>query len=246
MEPPMHGTPGIRFVAINGSERTGGNTADILDYCSQLLAARDASLEVVDVSTLDITPCGPCGDCLTRTTPCAVEDGVTAAVERMTTADGIIFAAPVHGFGTAGPMQAFIERAGVGHLRFQRPLTNKVGGVIVLGRRYSHTEVFSQLVLNVLLNRMIMIGSGFPAIVYGDRPGEARHDDEGLDMVSRMVDRMLDLAELLAEHRRLTGAEVLVPRDDTEWSSRLSVPGGRPDHAEHPDLPIPAAARAGR
>jgi multimeric flavodoxin WrbA len=236
----MHSARRIRFVAVNGSERAGGNTADVLEYCSQLLAARDADLDVVNVSTLDITPCGPCGNCLTRTTPCAVDDGVAGAVDRMTAADGIIFAAPVHGFGTAGLMQAFIERAGVGHLRFQRPLTNKVGGVIVVGRRYSHTEVYSHMVLNVLLNRMIMVGSGFPAIVYGDRPGEARHDDEGLDMVGRQLDRMLDLAELLAEHRRLTGAEVLVPRDDTEWSSRLSVPGGRPDRL------VPATADARR
>jgi multimeric flavodoxin WrbA len=234
----VHPTRRIRFAAVNGSERTCGNTADILAYCGDLLAARGAALDVINVAELAITPCGPCGDCLTRTEPCAVDDGVPAAVRRLVDADGVIFAAPVHGFGTAGLMQGFIERAGVGHLRFTRPLTNKVGGVIVVGRRYSHTEVYTHLLLNTLLNRMIVVGSGFPAIVYGDQPGEALHDDEGLDMAARMVQRMLDMAELLAEHRRLTGADVLVPPDDTEWSSRQSVPGARP--------PLATSLHAGR
>ncbi|MBY8854394.1 NAD(P)H-dependent oxidoreductase, partial [Saccharothrix sp. MB29] len=84
-----------------------------------------------------------------------------------------------HGFGTSALMQAFIERSGVGYLRFERPLTNKVAGVIVTGRRYAHTEVYNHLVTNVLLNRMVLIGSGFPAIVYGNQPGDAQYDDEG-------------------------------------------------------------------
>jgi multimeric flavodoxin WrbA len=109
-------------------------------------------------------------------------------------------------------MQAFIERAGVGYLRFDRPLTNKVAGVIAVGRRYSQGEVWAQLVVNALLNRMIVVGSGFPAVVQALHKGEALRDEEGVANVSRMVDRMIDMIELLREHRELTGDDALAPK----------------------------------
>ncbi|MDU0292972.1 flavodoxin family protein [Saccharothrix longispora] len=219
-----------KVVAIHGSERSEGNTLYVLQYAEKILATRDVELEIVRLADLRMTPCGPCGDCNSRTVPCAVQDDVAAAVEKMAAADGILYAAPVHGFGTSALMQAFIERSGVGYLRFERPLTNKVAGVIVTGRRYAHTEVYNHLVTNVLLNRMVLIGSGFPAIVYGNQPGDAQYDDEGLQMIDRMVHRMVDMMELIAEHRELTGRDALDTdraneRDDAWFASRRSPIG---------------------
>jgi multimeric flavodoxin WrbA len=194
------------IVALNGSERDG-NTADVLRHAAAEAATRGVDLRVVHLRDLRMSPCGPCGDCNYRTEPCAVDDDVAGVVEMMVAADGVIFAAPVHGFGTASLMQMFIERAGVGHLRFDRPLTNKVAGVIAVARRYSPGEVWAQLTVNAMLNRMILVGSGFPAIVEALRRGDALKDVEGLTNVTRMVHRMTDMIELLREHRRLTGAE---------------------------------------
>jgi len=118
-------------------------------------------------------------------------------VGRMIEADAIIYAAPVHGFGLAAVMQLFVERAGVGHLRFGRPLTNRVGGVIVVGRRYSLAMVHAQLMNNMLLNRMIVVGSGLPALLHGGGPDDVDGDVEGLDAMYRMLDRMVVLSRAL-------------------------------------------------
>ena len=67
--------------------------------------------------------------------------------------------------------------------------------------------MWAQLTVNALLNRMIVVGSGFPATVHALHRGDALKDDEGLTNVSRLVDRMIDMMELLAEHRRLTGQD---------------------------------------
>jgi multimeric flavodoxin WrbA len=184
----------------------------LLRYVEGIAAHRGADFEVVNLRAQRIANCGLCGDCNYRPLPCAVADDMPDIVARMLAADGIIFAAPVHGFGTASLMQAFIERAGVGYLRFDRPLTNKVAGVIAVGRRYSQSDVWAQLMVNALLNRMIVVGSGFPAIVQALHKGEALRDEEGVANVSRMVDRMIDMIELLREHRALTGDDVLVPK----------------------------------
>ncbi|MGC4811693.1 flavodoxin family protein [Micromonospora sp. DT228] len=198
-------------VAINGSERIGGNTAEVLGYAAGRFAARGVRLDVVELARTDFTACGPCGECNTRTETCRQADDMPGIVRRMIAADGIIYATPVHGFGTASLMQQFIERAGVGYLRFARPLTNKVGGVVVVGRRYSHVDVHAQLLHNVMLNRMLLVGSGFPAVVHAGDRGEALADREGVDAVTRLVDRMTDMIHLLREHRRMTGHDLPVP-----------------------------------
>jgi multimeric flavodoxin WrbA len=202
------------LVAISGSERPDGNTTQILAHVAGLVRDRGAVLDVIALAGRRIAACGACGDCNLRRDPCLVDDDMPGIVRRMIAADGIIYAAPVHGFGLASVMQTFIERAGVGYLRFNRPLTNKVAGVIVTGRRYSHSDVHAQLLNNVLLNRMLVVGSGFPAVVHAGARGEGLDDREGVDAVSRMTHRMLDMIEMLQDYRRRNGRALPVPADN--------------------------------
>lgn len=120
-----------------------------------------------------------------------------AIVNRLVRADAIIYAVPVHGYGMAHPMQIFIERAGVGYLRFERPLANKVAGAVVTGRRYAHEAVYHQLIGNILLNRMILVGSGYPVVIHGGAPGSALRDTEGLASLATLISRMVGMARLL-------------------------------------------------
>lgn len=214
-------TANPKIVAINGSERDG-NTADVLRHAAVIAAKRDAEFETIDLRNIQMLRCGPCGDCNDRLVRCVQTDDVPDVVDKMIAADGIIYAAPVHGFGTASLMQTFIERAGVGYLRFDRPLSNKVAGIIAVARRYSSGEVWAQLTHNALLNRMIVVGAGFPAEVHALHRGDAAKDDEGLTNVARMVDRMIDMIELLNEYRELTGRqEILTVTDQNE---RVGLP----------------------
>ncbi|MER7753311.1 flavodoxin family protein [Kitasatospora sp. NPDC097643] len=201
------------ILGISGSERAGGNTDLALEYAGRLVHERGAEFRTIHLRDHRISPCSPCGDCNSRLTPCELRDDMPAIVERMKQADGIIYAAPVHGFGLAHLMQIFIERAGVGFLRFERPLANKVGGIIVTGRRYSEASVHNQLVDNLLLNRMILVGSGFPALLRNTGPEPRLQDTEGLEALERMVHRMLDMTLLLRRHQAATGEPVL-PLDD--------------------------------
>lgn len=210
------GSHKLKFVAINGSYRAAGNGHSVLTHAREELAQHDIELTIIDLADHTITGCGPCGDCNARTTLCEVADDVPSIIEEMAEADGIILCAPVQGFGMGSLMQSFIERAGVGHLRFDRKLTNKVACAVVIGRRYSHTEVYGQLVDNILLNRMIIVGSGFPPIFYGNHPGEALHDTEALEMFDRTLSRMANLARVLSEHRTLTGTDLLHTEHVTE------------------------------
>ncbi|MEV7775206.1 flavodoxin family protein [Kitasatospora sp. NPDC086791] len=208
------------ILGISGSERAGGNTDLALDYAGRLVRERDAEFRTIHLRDHLISPCSPCGDCNLRTTPCELRDDMSAIIEKMKEADGIIYAAPVHGFGLAHLMQIFIERAGVGFLRFERPLANKVGGIIVTGRRYSDASVHNQIVDNLLLNRMILVGSGFPALLHNTSPEPQLQDTEGLEALERMVHRMVDMIHLLRSHQAATGKPALPPDDRNERTAR--------------------------
>lgn len=185
--------------AIGGSERVGGNTDQVLDRLVRLLDQRGVTTTVIQLRDLDMTGgCGACGDCNTRDVHCGVQDGVSAAVQTMRSADGVLYATPVHGFGMASLMQGFIERAGVGYLRFDRPLAGKAGLAVVTGRQFALEQVHNQLISNMLLNRMVLAGSGFPALVHGGAPGSIWRDTEGVAHLDAAVDRFAELLWFLA------------------------------------------------
>lgn len=204
------------ILAICGSTRVGGNTDQILQYAKEVALQKNANLSVLNLRDFNISACGQCGDCNYRENPCDFHDDMLKITERMSKADGIIYAVPVHGFGMGHLMQIFIERAGVCYLRFDRPLTNKVGGAIVTGRRYNHQHVYSQLVSNILLNRMIMVGSGFPALLHAGKTNEAFDDLEGMDSVRRMVERMVDMVSVMKRYSRMTNDTFLTYNEANE------------------------------
>ncbi|WP_036736656.1 flavodoxin family protein [Paenibacillus zanthoxyli] len=206
----------VELLAICGSTRAGGNTDQILQYTREISSERGAHLSIVNLRDYHFSVSGTCVDCNDRETPCELKDDMPYITDMMRKADGIIYAVPVQGFGMGHLMQIFIERSGVCYLRFERPLTNKVGGVIVTGRRYNHNHVYSQIVNNLLLNRMIIVGSGFPALLQGGKPSEVLGDIEGLDSVRRMVNRMIDMVKTIKHYSLLTNQSYLTFNEGNE------------------------------
>lgn len=187
----------LHIAVITGSERAGGNTDQMAQHIGSLLAPHHCTADLIHLRDYRIAACGSCGECNTRLHRCQIEDDMPAIVDRLCRADAIIYVVPVHGYGMAHPMQIFIERAGVGYLRFQRPLANKVAGAVVTGRRYAHEAVYHQLISNILLNRMILVGSGYPVVIHGGAPGSALRDAEGLASLATLLSRMIGMARLL-------------------------------------------------
>jgi multimeric flavodoxin WrbA len=134
-----------------------------------------------------------------------MSDDIPKIVDQMLEADAIIYALPVHAFGINSLMQTFLERAGVGYLRFRRPLEGKLAAVIVTGRRYSHEMAWSQVALNIMLNKMILVGSGFPAVIKNDGKNlrNLLLDEEGLLSVEESMDKLIQMHHMM--HTRSFG-----------------------------------------
>lgn len=184
----------MKILFISGALRRHGSTEGVLDLCQDYLRTRfpEVETEVVHLCERHVDVCDSCYTCEEKRA-CWMTDDVSAVVQKMIFADGIIYAFPVNAFGVNSLTQAFLERAGVGYLRFSRPLENKVAGIIVTGRRYGHEMAWAQVALNLMLNRMTLIGSGFPGVVKNDGKslGDDIRDEEGMSAVVGMLNKMV-------------------------------------------------------
>ena len=197
----------MKVTILNGSENPGGTTSKVSNWLLGRYRTRHRFQgQVINLSEQTINPCGMCGGCNTNPSPCGVDDDVPQIVSAMRESDVIVYAVPVHAFGMASVMQRFIERAGVGYLRFERPLINKVGGVVVVGRRYSHESVVSQLYLNMMLNKIILPGSGFPPTFRSEHRPVFSDDVEAVEAAEAMVDRTVEVARALHQKLRSNGS----------------------------------------
>ena len=190
----------MKILILNGSLRRHGSTEGVINIGISHLGENHSLVhpEVVHLCDQKIAMCDSCYEC-DRLGACWISDGVHPTVEKMLNADAIIYATPVHAFGVNSLMQIFLERAGVGYLRHKRPLEAKLAGVNITGRLYSHEVAWGQIALNISLNKMTLIGSGFPALIKNDgkRLGEVIVDDEGLVSVKDMLDKMVQIYGLL-------------------------------------------------
>lgn len=56
-----------------------------------------------------------------------------------------------------------------------------------------------QIINNFLLNRLIIPGSGYPALVQGGESGDVLTDMEGLTSVDSLIDRLCEVALSLSD-----------------------------------------------
>lgn len=182
----------MKVLFLNGALRRGGTTESSIEYCIDYIKEnyQDVNTDVVYLNEEEIRNCDSCYHC-DREQQCDKRDDLSGIIGKMISSDIIIYCFPVCAFGLSSVMQRFLERAGVGYLRFERPLKNKIAATIITGRRYSHELAWGQISLNIMLNKMILLGSGFCPFIRNDGKEQGRQisDEEGLTALREMVDR---------------------------------------------------------
>ncbi|MBS5450954.1 MAG: flavodoxin family protein [Coriobacteriia bacterium] len=106
------GTPLV--IAINGSPRRRGNTAQVLDAVLEGAAGQGARTELAHLAGLRFTGCASCFACKLRDGRslgrCALRDDATGLIERVLNADAVVFGSPIYFQGITGAMRSFLER----------------------------------------------------------------------------------------------------------------------------------------
>ena len=107
----------MKIYAVNASPRKKGNTATVLQHV--LDGARNAGGEGVQAELLHLyeyqyTGCKSCFACKLKGGKsygkCAVNDGITPVLEKLSQADAIVFGSPIYFGGVTGMLRSFEER----------------------------------------------------------------------------------------------------------------------------------------
>lgn len=182
----------MKLTVIVGSSRPCGVSARVVALVRRHLGD-EVEIDAIWLKDYRIDYCDADNACSLE--DCAVADDVAQLVARLGDADALLYLPVMHAYGMNSRFQAFLERVGYGFMRpRQRPLRDKLAAIAVVGRRYGHTAVYSQVVLNVLLNQMILVGSGFPPCFQT----QLAHDPEAEQALRDTLDRLTE------HHHRLT------------------------------------------
>lgn len=173
----------MSILHISGSPRLRGNTTYLLDKLQKLVGG-----ETIRLADHQITPCTGCWACV-KSGKCNIDDSMSNDITpRLLAADIIVLASPVFFNNVTAQMKLFIDRTWP--LRGQ--LHNKIGGAIVVGRRYGSESAITAINAFFLKHEMIPANRGVSGIAY--EAESIRADDEALTAIESLALRLSELA----------------------------------------------------
>lgn len=193
MEKNLSQEPSLKVVAINGSPRKNGNTAEALGVMAQTLKQQGIAVETIQVGHLPILGCAACGRCASTEGHFCVfsNDIVNEAAAKMRSADGIILASPTYYAGIAGSMKCFLDRVFYTSSSF---FAFKAATSMTVARRAGGVDALHQLNNYLHLAQTVTPPSQYWTSAYGGAPADVLQDSEGLQTLRRNA---LSLAWLL-------------------------------------------------
>lgn len=189
----------MKVLAINGSARKDGNTAILINTIFEELNKAGIETEMVQFSGNVIEPCKACFACSGQKNCVHRKDMFWEVFDKMMNADGIILGSPVYCANISANMQAFLERAAV-VCDMNRGLLNnkyKVGASVAAVRRGGAMQAIDAMNHFFLNQEMIVVGSTYWNMVYGQMPGDVLKDEEGLANMRNLGENMAYLLKTL-------------------------------------------------
>lgn len=188
----------MKVVAFNGSPRKEGNTYEALKIVAEQLEKENIEVEIIHVGNKKILGCTACGSCFKiRDERCIINDEVNEWIQKMKEADGIILGSPVHFSAISSTMKSFLDRASYVSSANRGLYRNKVGAAVVAVRRAGGLPAFNQLINYITYAEMVMPTSNYWNVIYGQKPGEALQDDEGVQIMRILGKNMAWVMKLI-------------------------------------------------
>jgi len=189
----------MKVVAFNGSPNKKGNTYHAIKLVLDELEKEDIETEIIQVGGKSVRGCNACGLCgKNKDEKCVLpDDEVNEWIQKIKSADGILFGSPVHYSAIAADMKAFLDRAFYVQGCNGRLFRHKVGAAIVAVRRSGGVATFDQMNNYLNCSEILMPTSNYWNVIHGARPGEVLQDLEGVQVMSLLGKNMAWLLKLL-------------------------------------------------
>lgn len=198
----------MKVLAVNGSARKGGNTAELIAAVLAPLAAAGHDCEVIELAGKDVRGCTACGRCRTeKDGRChgRADDG-NAIIEALVAADIIVLGSPTYFADVSAEMKAIIDRTGYVARSQPALLARKLGAAVVAVRRAGAIHAFDTMNHFFTISEMITVGSSYWNIGIGREKGEVSSDGEGMATMTRLGENIAWLAGVIGNAQATEGS----------------------------------------
>ncbi len=179
----------MKVIAINGSPRANGNTKTALDFMGEVFTQEGIQFEVMHIGS-KLAPCTGCFRCA-KTHECTLpDDGLNEMYQKLIQADGVVFASPVYFASITSGMRCFMDRIGCIDMNNGRQFRFKVGAPLAVARRAGAVNAIDELVHYINYFQMIIPGSLYWPLAFGNKPGEVAQDAEGVQTAQVLAQSM--------------------------------------------------------
>lgn len=187
----------MKVIGICGSSRKDGNTYLIMKEVMKQINKQGIKTEIIQLCDYEIKPCLGCYHCEGIRRCLVQEDCFNSIFDKMISADGVIFGSPVYCADLTAKMKAYMERASLVISVNRGLLKHKVCASVVAVRRGGGSTTVDSLNRFFLNKEVVMVGSTYWNMVYGDEVGEVLEDQEGIENMRNLGDNMAEILKKL-------------------------------------------------
>ncbi|MCR4994447.1 MAG: flavodoxin family protein [Bacteroidales bacterium] len=178
----------MKVLLINGSPRENGNTFRALTEVATALNAEDIETQIISIGKKAVQGCIACGWC-GREGRCTFRDDLYYQVMRAIKdgIDGLVVGSPVYYGGPNGSLCALLDRV---FYSLGADLQFKPGASVVVCRRGGASAAFDRLNKYFTMMNMPLVSSQYWNMAYGQTPGQAAEDEEGMQTMRTLAHNM--------------------------------------------------------
>ncbi len=173
----------MRALCISGSPRAGGNTDCLLE-----ILASELDSTLVRLAKARIAHCKACWKCRDEGHCIIQDDMTTQLIPQLLASDVVVLGSPVFFNNVTADLKAFMDRTWC--LRGQ--LRDKIGGAVVVGRRYGAESAITAIHSFFAKHEMIVAHRGVTGIAF--EKGEIAQDREAARAAVDLAERLRKLS----------------------------------------------------
>jgi multimeric flavodoxin WrbA len=176
----------VNTLYISGSPRKDSNTDYLLETARALTGG-----EFIKLADYDLEPCRSCWAC-NKSGLCAIEDDMSEIITPMVRdSDALVLGTPVYFNNVSAQLKTFIDRT----WPLRGELANKIGGAVVVGRKYGLEGAVTAINAFFLKHMMLPANRGVCGIAF--RQKEITQDEEAIEAARGLAERILELGRII-------------------------------------------------
>lgn len=190
----------MKVLMISGSPHKDGSTKRALLEIEKELTKKEIETIFYQIPLKPLQSCTACGLCRnSKDNLCTINDCVNEIIALVKECDGIVVGSPVHFAGITGGLKIVLDRL----FYCARPIfMNKPFVGVVIARRAGTTSALEQLNKYPIIAHMLLLGSQYWPMVFGNNALELEEDPEGLQVMRSLGRRMAWVVKMLSDSKQ--------------------------------------------